>query len=60
MNAPPVFMCPATRASIAKSILKNTDATAANCGDFPKGAPRKKDQLASDKLNECDMSVLFC
>ncbi len=46
MKAAPVPACSNTKARIAKTIERNVEATAANCGDFPKGAAMKKDHEA--------------
>lgn len=45
-NAAPVPALLNTKARIAKTIERNVEATAANCGDFPKGDAMKKDHEA--------------
>ena len=52
MNAATFDARPNTCARMANRTEKKVDATAANCGDFPKGAPTKNDQLAKDNLTK--------
>ena len=47
MNAAPVLARLNTSASMANTIARNVEATAASCGLLPKGVATKKDQLAS-------------
>lgn len=57
MKAPPVDALPKTNAKMAKTIAKNVEATAANCGEFPNGAPIKNDQLHSESLDSSSVSM---
>ena len=58
MNAAPVEAFPKTSARIARTIARNVDATAASCGELPKGALMKKDQLQRERLGGNAFSLL--
>lgn len=49
MTAPPVLRLLRTKATMARMIARNVENTAASCGDLPKGAAVKNDQLARER-----------